>query len=102
MSCARSLHFAVLAAALSAVPTSVANQQRPLDPLGNAQLEQSNTVTAPQQLRRIEPPSPLAPAAELERQADSLRAQKLFADSIDYYAAALKKAGPASQLHNKI
>jgi tetratricopeptide (TPR) repeat protein len=49
---------------------------------------------------RIPPPADSSPAEELETQGDTLRAQKLYLDSIDYYRAAMKKADSAV-LHNK-
>jgi tetratricopeptide (TPR) repeat protein len=45
------------------------------------------------------PPADAAPE-ELENEGDSLRAQKRYLDSIDYYRAALKKSD-TSVLHNK-
>jgi tetratricopeptide (TPR) repeat protein len=60
------------------------------------------TMTTPEQLRRIAPPSPAASAQELESQADILRARKLYADSLDYYHAALKKSGDNDVLYNKM
>ncbi|MGH9580701.1 MAG: tetratricopeptide repeat protein [Terriglobales bacterium] len=59
------------------------------------------TATAPVQLRRAEPPSESWTAAELEKRGDELRMEKAYADSIDYYRAALAKDGSAV-LHNKI
>ena len=50
---------------------------------------------------RVPPPPENAEPAELERQADQLRAQKAYLDSIDYYRAAMKKIDTAV-LHNKI
>jgi len=50
---------------------------------------------------RVPPPPENATLAELETQADQLRAQKAYLDSIDYYHAALKKSDNAV-LHNKI
>ena len=50
---------------------------------------------------RVGPPPAHATAAELESKADILRAEKSFADALDYYHAALKKANTA-QLWNKI
>src|SRR5436305_1910786 len=51
----------------------------------------SDTLQAPDQLRRAAPPSKTASAAELEDQGDQLRAKKNFADALDYYRAAIKK-----------
>ena len=50
---------------------------------------------------RIGPPPHSATATELEIQADKLRADKSYADAIDYYRAAIKKA-PTAGLWNKI
>ncbi len=50
---------------------------------------------------RVGPPPAHATAAELESKADVLRAEKSFADALDYYHAALRKANTA-QLWNKI
>lgn len=49
---------------------------------------------------QVSPPSPNATAAELEQQGDTLRSEKAYLDSIDYYRAAMKKADTAV-LHNK-
>jgi tetratricopeptide (TPR) repeat protein len=56
----------------------------------------------PPQLRTIEPPSPQATAADLEKRADELRAQKLYLDALDYYRAALAKSQDSAGLLNKI
>ena len=61
----------------------------------------STTMTTPTQLRRIEPPSPAATAAELEQRGDILRAEKYYADAIDYYEAAIHKTSSRAQLYNK-
>jgi tetratricopeptide (TPR) repeat protein len=61
----------------------------------------SITMTTPTQLRRIEPPSPNATAAQLEQRGDVLRAEKYYADATDYYEAALKKSTDKAQLYNK-
>jgi tetratricopeptide (TPR) repeat protein len=50
--------------------------------------------------QRIPPPPENATAKELEEQGDTLRTQKAFLDSVDYYRAAGKKADSAT-LHNK-
>jgi len=49
----------------------------------------------------IEPPSPVSTVQELELKADTLRAEKDYLDSVDYYRAALQKGDTAS-LHNKM
>lgn len=61
----------------------------------------SITMTTPTQLRRIEPPSPTATAEQLEERGDTLRAEKYYADAIDYYEAAIHKSSLPSQLYNK-
>jgi tetratricopeptide (TPR) repeat protein len=51
---------------------------------------------------RVPPPPENASAEELEARGDSLRAQKLYLDSIDYYRAAIKKSeANTAILHNK-
>lgn len=50
---------------------------------------------------RVGPPPHSATAEQLEYQADELRAGKSYADAIDYYRAAIKKAASAG-LWNKI
>lgn len=57
---------------------------------------------APPLVRAIEPPSPEATVAQLELQADQLRAQKLYLDALDYYNAALSKKPDDASLLNKI
>jgi len=61
----------------------------------------STTMTTPTQLRRIEPPSPSADVAQLEERGDVLRAEKYYADAIDYYEAAIRKSRSPAQLYNK-
>ena len=61
----------------------------------------SVTMTTPVQLRRIEPPSPTATVEQLEQRGDILRAEKYYADAIDYYEAAIRKSSSAAQLYNK-
>jgi tetratricopeptide (TPR) repeat protein len=56
----------------------------------------------PPLLRTIEPPSPAATPADLEKRADDLRGQKLYLDALDYYRAALIKASDQAGLLNKI
>jgi len=63
--------------------------------------DSSTTMTTPTQLRRIEAPSPNASAAELEQRGDILRAEKYYADAIDYYEAAVHKSNSPSELFNK-
>jgi len=59
-----------------------------------------DTATAPPQLLRAAPPPANASAEELETRGDILRAEKAYADAIDYYRAALAKKESAV-LHNK-
>jgi tetratricopeptide (TPR) repeat protein len=58
-------------------------------------------MTTPAQLRRIEPPSLGASAQQLEDRGDVLRAEKYYADAIDYYEAAIRKSTSPAQLYNK-
>jgi tetratricopeptide (TPR) repeat protein len=51
-------------------------------------------------LRRVPPPPDNLSAQELETRADMFRGQKDYADSLDYYHAAMKKKDSAA-LHNK-
>jgi tetratricopeptide (TPR) repeat protein len=57
---------------------------------------------APPLLRAIEPPSPEATAADLERQADQLRGEKMYLDALDYYHASLNKQANNARVLNKI
>jgi tetratricopeptide (TPR) repeat protein len=57
---------------------------------------------APPLIRAVEPPAPDATATDLERQGDSLRADKLYLDALDYYRAALAKKTNDAGLLNKI
>ena len=57
-------------------------------------------VTPP--IRGIDPPPSDASAETLEQRGDSLRAQKLFLDALDYYRAALVKNPKSPSLYNKI
>jgi tetratricopeptide (TPR) repeat protein len=68
-----------------------------------AQVSRSDQVqVSPPLVRAIEPPSPDANAAQLEQQADQLRADKLYLDALDYYNAALAKKPNDPRLLNKI
>ncbi|MBV9063117.1 MAG: tetratricopeptide repeat protein [Alphaproteobacteria bacterium] len=60
------------------------------------------TQTTPDELRRVEPPSPTASAIQLEVRGDELRGMKYYADAIDYYNAAMRKSGETAVLRNKI
>jgi tetratricopeptide (TPR) repeat protein len=63
--------------------------------------DSSTTMTTPTQLRRIEPPSANASITDLEQRGDILRAEKYYADAIDYYEAAIRKSPSPAQLYNK-
>jgi len=56
----------------------------------------------PPLIRMIDPPSADATAADLERKADELRAEKLYLDAMDYYRAAITKNPHSAALLNKI
>lgn len=56
----------------------------------------------PPPLHRAEPPTPGAPAEQLESSGDQLRVEKNFLDAVDYYQAALKKSPNNAVLYNKI
>ena len=66
-----------------------------------AQKSDDNFATAPEQLRRIDPPKPSMTFEELEARADELRGAKGFADALDYYRAALSKSKLA-RVYNKM
>ena len=91
--------YLLAASLLSFLSCAAAAQSTALD--NGADGGKNQTLTAPQQVRRIEPPSPAASAQDLEAEGDSLRAQKLYADAVDYYNAAAKRGGETSTLHNK-
>ncbi len=57
--------------------------------------------TTPEQLRRVDPPSPTATAKQLEARGDELRGVKFYADAIDYFHAAIEKQDSAP-LRNKL
>ncbi len=68
-----------------------------------AQVSHSDQVQViPPLLRTIEPPSPAATAADLEKRGDELRMQKLYLDALDYFRAALNKQPNSAGLLNKI
>ena len=79
-------------------------QQNPVTPADQAKPSNSpgdEIATAPEQLRRVPPPSPDMTADQLESQADLLRARKAYADAVDYYKAALQRDRRAI-LYNKM
>jgi tetratricopeptide (TPR) repeat protein len=57
---------------------------------------------APPLVRGVDPPAADATPAQLEQQADNLRADKLFLDALDYYHAALNRKQNDARLLNKI
>lgn len=57
---------------------------------------------SPPLMRGVDPPAPDATATALEQQADQLRGEKLYLDSLDYYRAALAKKPNDARLLNKI
>jgi tetratricopeptide (TPR) repeat protein len=57
---------------------------------------------APPQMRRVEPPNPSWTADQLEQKGDLLRVEKAYLDALDYFTAALPKAGNKALLLNKI
>ncbi len=57
---------------------------------------------APPLVRAVDPPAPDATAADLEKQGDQLRVEKLYLDASDYYHAALGKKPNDAKLLNKI
>lgn len=65
--------------------------QEPATTFGFDQSASSSVVQTPEQIRRVPPPEKTASAEDLEKQADELRAQKNYADAVDYYRAAIKK-----------
>jgi tetratricopeptide (TPR) repeat protein len=62
--------------------------------------QEASSTDFPSQVR-VPPPPENADPVELEQQADELRSQKAFLDSIDYYRAAMKR-GDSAILHNKV
>jgi tetratricopeptide (TPR) repeat protein len=63
---------------------------------------QEGSVMTPQPFQHVEAPDPSWSAEKLEARADELRGQKLYADAIDYYGAALKKQQDRAVLWNKL
>ena len=57
---------------------------------------------APPLVRAVDPPAADATAADLERQGDQLRSEKLYLDALDYYHAALNKKANDARILNKI
>lgn len=68
-----------------------------------AQVSLSEQVQiAPPLMRAVDSPSPDATAESLEMRADTLRAEKLYLDALDYYYAALSKKPNDARILNKI
>ena len=63
---------------------------------------QEQVQIAPPLVRGVDPPAPDASAADLERQGDQLRGEKLYLDALDYYHAALGKKPNDGRLLNKV
>ncbi len=57
---------------------------------------------APPLVRAVDPPAADASAADLEKQGDQLRMEKLYLDALDYYHAALAKKPNDAHVLNKI
>jgi len=66
----------------------------------SSETQEPPPTSSPSQVRVPAPPENANPV-ELEQQADQLRAQKAYLDSIDYYRAAMKTSDNAI-LHNKV
>jgi tetratricopeptide (TPR) repeat protein len=100
MSLVSVLFFAALA--FPGVSTHAA-QASGLDPApqGKPNTRSNETATVPQQLHRAEAPPANASAMELESRGDDLRDAKFYLDALDYYRAAMLKAGETALLHNK-
>jgi tetratricopeptide (TPR) repeat protein len=83
---------------------SVTNQDKASDAKTPATPATGNDgiMRAPEQVRRIAPPSFSSSPKELEQTADSLRVQKLYADAVDYYRAALPKSSDPDAIYNKM
>jgi tetratricopeptide (TPR) repeat protein len=91
MSCRKACVFLLPAVLLIFSTTVFAQASRP-----------DQVLVTPPLVRAIDPPAPDATAAQLETQADGLRAEKLYLDSLDYYNAALAKKPNDARLLNKI
>jgi tetratricopeptide (TPR) repeat protein len=84
-----------LASAILLLLSTVAFAQEP-------PASQEGSVMTPQPFQHVEAPDASWSAARLEGRADELRTQKLYADSIDFYQAALKKQPDRAMLWNKL
>jgi tetratricopeptide (TPR) repeat protein len=95
------LFFAALAfpaVSTHAAPAAALDQS---SPQSRPSTRSNETATVPQQLHRAEAPPANASAAELESRGDDLRDAKFYLDALDYYRAAMSKAGETALLHNK-
>ena len=91
----------LLAVALAApFPQASSSSSPTLDQQPSNPNSGNTTALVPQQLRKAQPPPANASADQLEAMGDSLREQKAYADSLDYYRAAMKKSDSAV-LHDK-
>jgi len=91
----------VLALALAApFPQASSSSSPALDQQPTNPNSGNTTALVPQQLRKAQPPPANASADQLEAMGDSLRSENLFADSLDYYRAAMRKTDSAV-LHDK-
>lgn len=60
------------------------------------------TAITPDIIQPVPPPSPTATAAELDKQAEDLRSNKLYVDAIEYYKAELQKDPKSWSAYNKM
>lgn len=68
-----------------------------------AQVSHSEQIQiAPPLVRAVDPPAADATAADLEKQGDQLRVEKLYLDALDYYHAALVQKPNDAHVLNKI
>ncbi len=70
--------------------------------LGAAQLSELDQIQIAPPMSQVQPPSKDASAADLEKQGDSLRADKAYLDAIDYFQAALAKQPVNPPVLNKM
>jgi tetratricopeptide (TPR) repeat protein len=100
MSLVSTVVFLMLAAPLPQAVSSSTSAASPTFEQASVPNPGNTTALVPQQLRRAAPPPADASAEQLESMGDSLRSENLFADALDYYRAAMKKADSAV-LHDK-
>jgi len=67
-----------------------------------AQLSELDQIQVAPPMRQVEPPSPTASVAELEKRGDELRSEKAYLDAIDYFHAALAKDPDNATIENKL